>query len=52
MLGLDGNLVLDQPQVVYVSQYLGSHTRFPQEVLMSIHNQVQRKESKKFHGEL
>ncbi len=37
---------------ICLSQYPSSHIGFPHGVLVSTHNQVQRKESKKFHGEL
>jgi hypothetical protein len=49
MLSSSGNPGPDQQQVVYVLQYPGSHTGFPQEGSVSTH--VQRKESLKFHGE-
>ncbi len=37
---------------ICLSQYPSSHIGFPHGVLMSTHNQVRRKESKKFGGEL
>ncbi len=50
MLSSSGNPGPDQRQVVYVLQYPSSHTGFPQEGSVSTH--VQRKEFRKFHGEL